>query len=282
MGNSRIQGLLAAVTLLISGAVTAQLPELGSPSAASGGSTTARFFAGTSSDNGLSFGSSFDFDQPVDITADIQPEAGHVGTVGNLYIVVQLGEDLLIRNTGGDYVPWDMDIATLLPATEGKTLAASEPLTIVDDVALGPAGVSDVTFSVFFAYDTAAAPGELYYSGAPLSVSVGAQPPSDPQSLTLFTQNVSTQIIQNRCVVCHVSGGAASATRLVYVRTTNPDHVSVNYNVISDFMQTASDASNLLISKPQGQLSHGGGTQLSAGTDLTNWIEFVNQLAADI
>ena len=276
------KGMVAGLMLLISSFATAQLPELGSPSAASGGSTTARFFAGTSADNGLSFGDSFAFDQPVDITAEIQVESGHVGTVGNLYIVVQLGEDLLIRNTGGEFVPWNMDLATLLPATANTTLAASEPLTIVDDVALGPAGVSNVTFSVFFAYDTAAAPGELYYSGAPLNVTVGAQAPSDPQSLTLFTQNISTPIIQNRCVVCHVSGGAASSTRLVYVRSTNSNHVSINYNTLADFMQTASDATNLLISKPQGQLGHGGGVQLSAGADLTNWIDFVNQLAADI
>ena len=281
MGLKQNSGLVAAIALLVSSFASAQLPELGSPTAASGASTTARFFAGTSADNGATFGDSFEFDQAVDITAEIQVESAHVGTVGNIYIVVQLGEDLLIRNTGGDYVPWDMDIATLLPATADKTLVANEQLTIVDDVALGPAGVSDVTFSVFFAYDTAAAPGELYYSGAPLNVTVGAQAPSDPQSLTLYTQNISQQIVQNRCVVCHVSGGAASATRLIYLRDTTTGFLNANYNTLVDFMQTASDAANLLISKPQGGLGHGGGVQLSAGTDLTNWIEFVNQLESD-
>lgn len=273
------KGLLAALGLLLSSMAAAQLPELGSPSAASGGSTTARFFAGASADNGLSFADTFAFDQPVDITGEIEVESGHVGTVGNLYLVVQLGEDLLIRNSGGEYIPWDMDIATLQATTVGKTLSAAEPLTIVDDVALGPAGVSGVTFSVFFAYDTEAVPGELYYSGVPLNVTINVQEETQAQSLTLFTQNISSQIIQSNCIQCHVSGGLASNTRLVYARSTTPDFQTINYNDLLDFVRTA--GSTLLINKPQG-IGHGGGTRLSAGSaDLANWIEFVNALEAD-
>jgi len=157
-----------------------------------------------------------------------------------------------------------------------------EALTIVDDIALGPAGVSGVTLNVFFAYDTTATPGELYYSGAPLAVAIAeqVQQPADPQSLTLFTQNIAQPIILSVCRVCHVSGGAASATPLTYV--ASGDSTTVNYNTLLDYVQSAPNAADTLIAKPQGQESHGGGTLLSAGSvNLTNWIAFVNALQAD-
>lgn len=284
MESSWTKRLLSLAWVFIATPALAQLPELALPSAATGASTTAQFFAGASADNGLSFGDSFAFDQALDITAEIHVESGHVGTTGNLYIVAQIGEDLLFRDANGAYQPWDLNLATLQATTAGKSLAAIEPLTIVDDVALGPAGVSGTTLLIYFAYDTAAAPGELYYSGAPLSVAVAEEvvTPTDPQSLTLFNSNIHDAIIQSNCIVCHVSGGTASATRLVYVSTSVSNAATVNYNTLLDFMQTESSAANLLISKPQGQLAHGGDVRLTSGSaSLNNWIEFVNALESD-
>lgn len=263
--------------------VFAQLPELAMPSTGSGAETSARFFGGASPDNGLSFGDDFAFDQALDITGEIQVEEAHIGTVGNLYLVVQVGEDLLIRDASGSYIPWDLDIATLQATTVGKTLSAIEPLTIVDDVALGPAGVSGTTLSIFFAYDSAANPGELYYSGSPLMVAVQLQAeeqPTEPQSFTLFTNNISQPIIQSRCIACHVSGGAASSTRLVYVRSNVADFQTQNYNTLLDFIQTA--GSSLLLSKPQG-IGHGGGVQLQSGSaEFTAWSEFISAAESDL
>ncbi len=80
-----------------------ELPELASPSSASGNPTTARFFGGASADNGETFGSSFDFNTPLDISGSIQIEESHINTVGNLYIGVLLGEDYLYRDSEGNY-----------------------------------------------------------------------------------------------------------------------------------------------------------------------------------
>ncbi len=284
MGNSLIKRLTMLAATMVTLPALAQLPELASPSTGSGASTSAQFFGGASADNGLSFGAEFAFDQAIDITGEIRPEASHVDTTGNIYLVAQLGEQLLYRDTDGNYLPWDInDLSTLQPTAAGKTLAAVEALTIVDDIALGPAGVFGTTLSIFFAYDTAAAPGELYFSGAPLAVTIAeqVQQPTEPQSQTLFVQNISQPIIQSRCIACHVSGGVASNTRLVYVRNTTPDFQTINYNTLADFMQTASGAANLLLNKPQGLVSHSGGVQLTAGTNLDNWIEFVNALEVD-
>ncbi|MDA0687849.1 MAG: hypothetical protein O2948_04310 [Proteobacteria bacterium] len=261
-----------------------QLPELATPSTASGAATTAQFFGGASADNGLSFGNSFSSGQALDINGEIHVESAHIGTTGNLYLVSQVGEQLLFRDANGAYQPWDLNVATLQATTANTNLKAIEALTIVDDVALGQAGVSGVTLNIFFAYDTSAMPGELYYSGSPLVLSITEEVvvPSDPQSLTLFNANIHQQIIQADCIQCHVAGGAASITRLVYVGGTSSSVASLNYNTLLDFVQTAINASNVLISKPQGALAHGGGLRLVQGSaSLNNWIEFVNALQVD-
>ena len=273
-----------------------ELPELASPLSASGNPTTARFFGGASADNGQTFGSSFDFNTPLDILGSIQIEETHINTVGNLYIVVLLGEDYLYRDPEGNYQAWDLELSTLQAASPDKTLSSFEPLTIVDDVPLGPAGAAGLTLSIFFAYDTSAVPGELYYSGNPVTVAIGTEPPAEPAgaeppaepagteppaepaSLTIYNTLISAPIVQSRCVSCHVSGGASGYTRLVFVRSSVDNYMTHNYNQMVDFVRNTPSGASLILSKPQG-IGHGGGIQLPSGSiELDNLSKFVEAL----
>ena len=157
---------------LLSSFASAQLPELESPSTATGASTTAKFFGGATADNSDTFGSSFRGDQPLDIFIEIQVESDHINTVGNVYLLIQLGADIFMRLQSGEYVIWDQTLNSLQATLQGKTLQASEPIIILENVAFGPAGLSGASLAIFVAYDTMAASGELYYSGKPLSFSI--------------------------------------------------------------------------------------------------------------
>ena len=273
-----------------------ELPELASPLSASGNPTTARFFGGASADNGETFGSSFDFNTPLNISGSIQIEETHINTVGNLYIVVLLGEDYLYRDPEGNYQAWDLELSTLQAASPDKTLSSFELLTIVDDVPLGPAGAAGLTLSIFFAYDTSAVPGELYYSGNPVTVAIGTEPPAEPAgaeppaepagteppaepaSLTIYNTLISAPIVQSRCVSCHVSGGASGYTRLVFVRSSVDNYMTHNYNQMVDFVRNTPSGASLILSKPQG-IGHGGGIQLPSGSiQLDNLSKFVEAL----
>lgn len=255
-----------------------ELPELASPSSASGNPTTARFFGGASADNGETFGSGFDFNTPLDISGSIQIEESHINTVGDLYIVVLLGEDYLYRDSEGNYQAWDLDLSTLQAASPDKTLSSFEPLTIVDDVPLGPAGAAGLTLSIFFAYNTSAVPGELYYSGTPVTLAIGAEPPAEPASLTLYNASISAPIVQSRCVSCHVSGGVSGNTRLVFVRSSVDNYMTLNYNEMVDFVRNTPNGASLILSKPQG-IGHGGGIQLLSGSiELDNLSKFIEAL----
>ena len=303
MGNrsSRTDGIQRALVMLLAAfgplyALGQELPELASPSSASGNPTTARFFGGASADNGETFGSSFDFNTPLDISGSIQIEETHINTVGNLYIVVLLGEDYLYRDSEGNYQAWDLDLSTLQAASPDKTLSSVELLMIADDVPLGPAGVAGLTLSIFFAYDTSAVPGELYYSGNPVTVAIGTEPPTEPAgteppaepagteppaepaSLELYNASISAPIVQSRCVSCHVSGGASGSTRLVFVRSSVDNYMMLNYNEMVDFVRNTPSGATLILSKPQG-IGHGGGIQLRSGSiELDNLSKFVEAL----
>lgn len=278
---------MAAFSLLIScfglysSVASAQLPELGNPSTATGASTTAKFFGGATADNSVSFGSSFAADQPLSLFTEIQVESVHVNTVGNVYLLIQLGNDIFMRLESGDYAIWDQTLPNLQATLPGRTLQASEPITILENVAFGPAGLSGASLAIFLAYDTTAAPGQLYYSGVPLSVAIEAEV-TEAASLTFFKSNISSQIVQSNCIVCHVSGGVAGTTSLLYVPASTAGFQETNYNTLLNYIKTVPNGGSLVLSKPQG-VGHGGGVRLQPGSAaFDDWSQFVTTTQNDI
>ena len=273
----------------------AQLPELDLPSTVSGGSTTARFFGGASADDGLTYSSSFEYDQAIDINMEIQVETSHVNTVGNIYVLVVWGDQYFMRIESGAYEVWDLSLENLQAAFPAKTLQASELINIVNDVAFGPAGVSDTTLALYLAYDSIAAAGEIFYSGSALLVTIGAEQQSS-SSFQLYKTSISSSIIQNNCIMCHKTGGAAASSALHYVDSSSTNFQTTNYNTLVNYinnllggaverpaaaMGTATDGSSLLVSKPQG-INHGGGIRLMTGSqDLQKLKNFVNTVLSE-
>lgn len=279
------RSLIASVVFLVSSGSYAQLPELAMPQSAAGTPTTAKFFGGATADNGTSYKTSFGFAEAIDVRTEIQVEAAHVNTVGNLYVIIALGEQYFVRDEEGAYQPWDLTVQNLLPASSAKTLQPSELLTIVEGIAFGPAGVSGVSLSIFIAYDTIAAPGNLFYSGVPLSFGI-EQEVTTPLSLTLFTNNVSSQITLNSCIVCHSSVGIASAnsatpSQLQYLNSNQPDFLNANYNTLVNFIKNVPNGASEILSKPQG-VNHTGGALLSpTSQNFLNFQEFVNAVLSE-
>ena len=268
---------------LLSSFASAQLPELESPSTATGASTTAKFFGGVTADNSDTFGSSFRGDQPLDIFIEIQVESDHINTVGNVYLLIQLGADIFMRLQSGEYVIWDQTLNSLQATLQGKTLQASEPIIILENVAFGPAGLSGASLAIFVAYDTMAASGELYYSGKPLSFSIladsapetpeaAAVAAANPASQTFYLSNISGPIVQSKCLRCHKTTGSASYSGLNYVNSSVDGFQQTNYNTLLDYIKNVPGGASLILSKPQGLVAHGGGMQLIRGTaEFDDW-----------
>jgi hypothetical protein len=260
----------------------AQLPELASPATATGTETTALFFGGATADDGVTYANSFAYDAVIDIDLEIQVEESHVNTMGNLYVIIVWDGNYFVRDESGAYQLWDLSIPGFLAASPAKTLQTSEPISIVDGVAFGPAGVSDTTLDFIVAYDTVAVPNEFFFNGAPLSVTIEEEveePPPVAESLQIFTNSISTPIIQNNCIACHSGSGVASTSALQYASPIIQTFLDFNYNLLVNYINDGGD--QLLLSKPQG-VGHGGGIRLTAeSTDFQNLEAFVNAVLAE-
>ena len=149
------------------------LPVLPGAATLTGASTSAKFFGGARAYN-KPFSPwyshpSFRKADPVDLVAEIKVEPGHVNTVGNLYVVAKYYDQFyqLVENQG--FQIWDGTLEALKPAVNGKTFNTVNRINVLKDVALGPAGVAMSAYLYFyFAYDTLANAGELYYSNVPI------------------------------------------------------------------------------------------------------------------
>lgn len=96
--------------------------------------------------------------------------------------------------------------------------------------------------------------------------------------LSFFESSVSPQIVDSRCVTCHVDGGIASSTSLVFQRSSNSS-VATNFAVFDSFRNSRSDALDYILNKASGSVAHGGGTQLAVGsTDYNNLQSFLSGL----
>ena len=103
----------------------------------------------------------------------------------------------------------------------------------------------------------------------------------DDTAADLFAKSISG-IVQSKCVNCHVAGGASGNTRLVFVRDTDADHLSKNLATFETFLADVEDGAKLILNKVQG-VEHGGGVQLSAGTDdFANLEGFLTSLGEDV
>ena len=275
-----LKAYFSGVLIIATSSSFAQLPELSTPTTATGTETTAKFFGGATADNGSTYADSFAFDAPIDIDLQIQVEASHVNTVGNIYVVILWEGNYFVRDENGTYHLWDLSIENFRAAFPAKTLQSSEAINIVDGVAFGPAGVFDTKLDFFVAYDTMAVSNEFFFNGVPLSVSIEADKgnPQVAKSLQIFTDDIHTQIIQNNCIACHVSGGAAGGTSLVYATSSMQTALESNYNLLVSYINGGGGAS--LLSKPQG-IGHGGGARLQPGTDRDNLSAFIEAVLAE-
>ena len=90
-------------------------------------------------------------------------------------------------------------------------------------------------------------------------------------------------IVQSKCVNCHVEGGQSGHTPLVFVRATDADHLAKNLSVFENYLAEVEGGADRILNKIQGALAHGGGVQVSAGTEeYGNFQTFMELLGAEV
>ena len=108
-----------------------------------------------------------------------------------------------------------------------------------------------------------------------------ASPEEAPSSL--FSDYISTPVVQSKCIYCHVEGGASGHTRLVLTPQDVAGHAAANLAVFQNFVDTVEGGADLILNKIQGAEAHGGGVQVVAGsTDFANMERFLRALGGEI
>ena len=95
----------------------------------------------------------------------------------------------------------------------------------------------------------------------------------------VFAEHISAPVVQGRCVVCHVEGGRAGTTRLLFEPETHAEHQALNLQAFEDLVDD--EGADYILNKVQG-VGHGGGVQVAAGTvDYENMERFLALLGEE-
>lgn len=218
---------------------------------------------------------SADTGQDVTIDAVIHPESADIGSSADVFLVDLVPPVPTMRDTDGNFVPWDGKPSSLVPALQGVTLADNMGVDVFSGT-LGTAGQHRL-YVGFMVGDT------LYFTPSALKITiqdppVGPTPPSaKEQAMALFESVISPRIVQGRCIACHVSGGLAdNPSSPIFARNTQADHLNVNFEEwqwVKSFRST-----NYLLNKVLG-FGHEGGRQLLQGSsDFNNLVDFLDLL----
>lgn len=97
-----------------------------------------------------------------------------------------------------------------------------------------------------------------------------------------FNSNLSDQVVQGVCLECHVEGGRAETSALVYVPSSTAGHEITNFNLLQSYIDADADNANTILEKVRG-LGHGGGLQLDVESDdYDNLVAFLGLIGGNI
>jgi len=77
-----------------------------------------------------------------------------------------------------------------------------------------------------------------------------------PSALTFFTDNVADQILQNNCTVCHVQGGEAQDTALVFQIDEVMGYQQNNFTVVAEYLNSSPDNADMILNLATGMGGH--------------------------
>jgi len=237
-----------------------------------GADTNATFAIGLTRDNGSTFDTTARLSDTVRITGTIRPETALVGQTADIFLVDRVNGAFTMRNQDGNYVSWNTGaIRDLVPFRDNATLGASMEVDFYNGT-LGASG----EHKLFLGYMPA--DGQLRYTPVPHKITVTEQSARD-QAQELFASKVSANVVQSRCILCHVSGGSAAGSLHIFVRTSNANHLTINFSQFETLVNQR--GRSYVLSNVTGGQGHGGGVQLTTGMqeykDLDTMLQLLEQ-----
>ncbi len=190
------------------------------------------------------------------VTGFITPDPQHQGTIGSIYVVFSIGSEWYTIDSKGNFESWH-ELLPLVPLQENVELSAGMEIPLFDGYLDNPG-----SHNVYIGYGTAE--NVLIYSLVPMSFQISNLTAED-----YFAEHIESQIVQTRCIACHVQGGLARESALNFQRSHIASALN-NFETIEALAVDETAGADYILTKISGGLSHGGGAQLPIGSDLYN------------
>ena len=147
------------------------LPILTNAISVSGSSARSIFHGGATSD-GLQYKNSFLASESIDVSASIQPDSGHVGQSASFYVVALFSSGhKLAKNVDGKFKVLDK-LSSIPVSDQTNSLLPQENFSIFNNLKGEDFGVTNLSIQIFLGYSLDSAPGEIYFNGLPISITI--------------------------------------------------------------------------------------------------------------
>ena len=205
------------------------------------------------------------------VTLNISAEPEDVGKTAELFNVVLVNnKKWWMLNEDGVYVSWNASLKSLLPFKESVTLEK----TFSTEFLRGNFNVTG-ELRYFFAY---LVDGANYLVATPKAVKIninkGDRKDNKSENMAFYRENIEDQIVQSRCIACHVDGGLARNSILNFARA-NDLSAENNYDVFRMFLASINDDVDFVLSNASGGNNHPGGAQVQKGDAVYKSLEIV-------
>ena len=194
------------------------------------------------------------------LTLKISSATEDLGKSADIYNAVLVNKkDWWMLDTNGNYIPWNIRLKTLEPFREGVSLEEEVSLEFLS-------GKFNVTGELryFFAY---VAGDANYFVATPKAIKlniVEGGGETSSAALSLYKDDVEEQIVQSKCIVCHVDGGLARNSDLRFSQR-NELSAENNFDTFKSFLQSREGGTDYILENASGGRGHPGGVQLAEG-----------------
>ena len=249
-----LPGLLAGIALVLVSPRTFAIDL--TTASTDGAPSAARFSITITSGNTPTELSSVVYNTAVTVKALIRPDPQHANKLADVFAVDLVGDTWYMRDTVGRWTVWSGNLSDLKPAREAVNLGTSYTLDIYQGSYVDPAQHS------FFVGYLPAGRSALLYTPEPASLAV-TQAEISFSPLSYYGDRVENEIMQTRCIACHVGGGVAKGSALILERSSS---TSVQNNFATLKALVDGKGANHVLAKASGGNNHGGLVQLVAGS----------------
>lgn len=192
------------------------------------------------------------------ITLTLKPQPSDLNKSASLYTVLVANNQFFKLEANGSYASWNGAVETLTPFASAQLLTDSQTFTLLDGTM---AAAGDYLYFAAYSIDGQTT---LHFTPSPAQISVGtsAELPdaTSSQAAKTFDQEIESDIVQSRCIACHIEGGLARTSGLLFQRTNTASSLN-NFGALSAYIEK--NGADKLLAKVAGEQGHVGGAQLA-------------------